>query len=340
MPIFRPGSEMNIRDKIKDKILDKLIADEGEPVSGEKLAKELSISRSAVWKNIKALRDEGFMIESSTNLGYSLVGSPDTLSSARIKAGLETELIGKDIEYFKETESTNTIAREIAGSVDEGTVVIAESQTGGRGRLGRKWISPEGGIWFSIILKPKIQPVHAPRITLLAGVAVAKTISTYGLEARIKWPNDVLISGKKVCGILTEIEAEMDLIDYCVVGIGIDANVDTESFPEEIRQNSTSLKKELGHEIARVEFVQKLLSEFESLYLKFQKEGFPPILEEWREMSATIGEWVKITTQSKTVYGEAIGVDNEGALILETGEGRLEKIVAGNCEHLRRGQGA
>lgn len=321
---------------IKDKILEKLIASRGEPVSGERLASELSVSRSAIWKHIKALKEEGYAIESSTNLGYSLISTPDLLTPGEIKAGLKTSVIGKDIHYFKETESTNTIAREIANTVGEGVVVIAESQTQGRGRLGRKWISPEGGIWLSIILKPRIQPLYAPRITLLAGVAVAKTIRSIGLQARIKWPNDVLINEKKVCGILTEIEAEIDLIDHCVVGIGIDANVDTESFPEDVRESSTSLKKELGHEINRVEFVQRLLEEFEALYLKFQNEGFPSILEEWRNMSATIGEWVKITTQTKTIYGEAIGVDNEGALILETGEGQLEKIVAGNCEHMRR----
>ncbi|VVB90534.1 Putative biotin ligase [uncultured archaeon] len=327
---------MNIRDKIKYNILEKLLARKGEHVSGEELAHELAVSRAAVWKHIQALRAEGYMIKSSTNLGYSLASTPDLLTPTAVKAGLKTQIIGRDIQYFKETESTNTIAREIAGSVEEGTVVIAESQTGGRGRMGRKWISPEGGIWLSIIIKPKIQPLYASRITLLAGVSVAKTIRSYGLPAKIKWPNDVLINGKKACGILTEIEAEIDLIDYCVVGIGIDANVDTESFPEEARETSTSLKKELGSGINRVEFVQKLLEEFESLYLKFQKDGFSPILEEWRNMSATIGEWVKITTQARTIYGEAIGVDSEGALVLETGEGKLEKIVAGNCEHLRR----
>ncbi len=321
---------------IKDKILEKLIANKGRPVSGEGLASELSISRSSVWKHIRALKEEGYMIESSTNLGYSLVGSPDKLMPGEIKAGLKTDIIGKELQYFKETESTNILAREMARSVDEGTVVIAESQTGGRGRMGRKWISPEGGIWLSIILKPRIQPLYAPRITLMAGVAVARTILSYGLGARIKWPNDVLIKGKKVCGILTEIGAELDTIEYVVVGIGIDANVDMESFPEEVRESSTSLKKELGKQINRIEFVQKLLEEFEILYMKFQKESFSSILEEWRNMSATIGEWVKITTQTRTIYGEAIGVDSEGALILETGEGKLEKVVAGACEHLRR----
>ncbi len=321
---------------IKDKVLEKLIRNKGEPISGEGLASELSVSRSAIWKHINTLRDEGYMIESSTNLGYSLINTPDTLTPGEIKAGLKTSVIGKEIEYFKEIESTNVIACEIADSVAEGTVVIAESQTGGRGRLGRKWLSPEGGVWLSIILKPKVQPSYAPRITILSGVSVAKTIRSFGPEAMIKWPNDVLINGKKVCGILTEIEAEIDMIDHCVVGIGIDANVDTESFPEEFRDSSTSLKKELGHEINRVEFVQKLLEEFEALYVKFQEGDFAAILEEWRSMSATIGEWVKITTQTRTIYGEAIGVDNEGALILETDEGKLEKIVAGNCEHLRR----
>ena len=277
---------------------------------------------------------------SSTKEGYTLVGSPDVLAPAEIKAGLKTSMMGKNIHYFKETESTNILARDMAGSVDEGTVVIAESQTGGRGRMGRKWISPEGGIWLSVVLKPRMQPLHAPRITLLAGVAVAKTIRNIGLPAKIKWPNDVLINGRKVCGILTEIGAEMDSIQYVVVGVGIDANVDTETFPEEVRDSSTSLKNELGFDINRVEFVQRLLSELESLYMKFQKEGFSSILEEWRNMSATIGEWVKITTQSRIMYGEAIGVDSEGALILETSEGKLEKIVAGHCEHLRKGYGA
>ena len=327
---------MNIKDALKNKILEKLLQNKGEPVSGEKLAIELSVSRTAIWKHIKELRDEGYMIESSTNLGYSLVKSPDILTEGHIRAELRTNVIGKDIKYFTETESTNIIAREIADSGDEGTVVVAESQTGGRGRMGKKWISPEGGIWLSIILKPRIQPLYASRITLMAGVSVAKTIAGLGLPARIKWPNDVLINGKKVCGILTEIGAEVDMVDYIVVGIGIDANVDTESFPEEFRETSTSLKKELGKDVNRAEFVQGLLLEFEVLYLKFQKEGFSSILHEWRNLSATIGEWVKITTQTRTIYGEAIGVDNEGALILETGEGQLEKIVAGNCEHLRR----
>lgn len=321
---------------IKDKILEKLIKNKGKPVSGERLASELSVSRTAIWKHIKVLKDEGYMIDSSTNIGYSLNETPDTLAPGEIKAGLKTKVIGKDIKYFKETESTNIIAREIAASVGEGTIVIAESQTAGRGRMGRKWISPEGGIWISIILKPKIEPVYAPRITLLAGVSVAKTMQGFGLPAKIKWPNDILINGKKVCGILTEIGAEVDIIDYLVVGIGIDANVDTGTFPEEFRDNSTSLEKEMGHKINRVEFVQKLLEEFEALYTKFQKDGFPQILEEWRNMSATIGQWVKITVQARTIYGEATGVDNEGALILETGEGHLEKIVAGNCEHMRR----
>lgn len=321
---------------IKDKILEKLILSKGEPISGERLANELSVSRTAIWKHIKGLKDEGYMINSSTNLGYSLEGSPDVLTEGEIKAGLKTTVIGKDIRYFRETESTNVKAREIARSVGDGTVVIAESQTSGRGRMGRKWLSPEGGIWLSIILKPRMEPLHASRLTILAGVSVARTMRSYGLEAKIKWPNDVLIKGKKVSGILTEMEAEVDLIDFCVLGIGIDANVDTDLFPEEIRESSTSLKSETGHEIDRAEFVRRLLGQFEELYLKFQKGEFLSILDEWRDLSATIGEWVKITTQTRSIYGEVVGVDNDGALILETGDGHLEKIIAGTLEHLRR----
>lgn len=320
---------------IKDKIVEKLILSK-EPISGEQLAKELCVSRSAIWKHIQALRAEGYMIKSSTKLGYALADMPDVLTPAMIKAGLKTSIMGRDIHYFKETESTNTIAMEIANMVEEGTVVIAESQTRGRGRMGRKWLSPEGGIWLSIILKPRIKPWHVSRITILTGVSVAKTIRSYALDARIKWPNDILINEKKVCGILTELEAEIDQVEYCVVGIGIDANVDIEVFPEETRENSTSLRKELGKHINRGEFVQRLLEEIEKEYMKLQRSEFPSILDEWRAMSATIGEWVKITTSSRTIYGEAIGVDNDGALILETGEGKLEKIVAGTCEHLRR----
>ena len=320
----------------KDNILGKLISNKGTAVSGEKLASELSVSRAAVWKHIKTLRGEGYMIDSTTNRGYSLVETPDILTPAEIKAGLKTDIIGKEIHYFKEIESTNTTARAMAHSVDEGAVVISEEQSGGRGRIGRKWLSPEGGIWLSIILKPKIQPLHAARITLLAGLAVAKTMQGFCLDARIKWPNDVLIKGKKVCGILTEIEAELDRIDYCVVGIGIDANVDTELFPDEISETSTSLKKELGGAINRSGFVCRLLEEFEKEYLKLQKDGFSSILDDWRYNSATIGESVKVTTGSRTIYGEAIGVDNDGSLILETQDGGLEKIVAGTCEHLNK----
>lgn len=321
---------------VKDKILERLVNNKGMRISGEQLAGDFSVSRTTIWKHIKALRDEGYMIDSSTNLGYSLTGSPDILTPGEISAGINVKIIGKEIKYFKEIDSTNMAAREMAASMDEGTVVIAESQTAGRGRLGRKWISPEGGIWLSIILKPRIQPVHAPRITLLAGVSVAKAVRTLDLPAKIKWPNDILINGRKVCGILTEIGAEADLIEYIIVGIGIDANVDIDSFPEEIRDSSTSLMKETGKKINRVDFVRRLLEEFDAIYLKFQKEDYPPILEEWRKLSATIGEWVKITTQSRSIYGEAVGIDNEGSLILETGDGHLEKVVAGNCEHLRR----
>jgi len=253
-----------------------------------------------------------------------------------IKKRLKTKIIGKEIIYYNELESTNILAHKIANSVKQGTVIIAESQTQGRGRTGHKWISPEGGIWLSIILKPDINPSHAPRLTILAGVSVAKTIQSYGIDAKIKWPNDILINYKKVCGILTEMEAEIDVVKYCIVGIGIDANVDTELFPDEYRDSSTSLKKEFGHEIDKIEFIKRFLEQFDSDYIDFENGKFLQILDEWRRMSATIGEWVKITTHTGSIYGEVVGVNNDGTLILESEDGNLKKIVAGTLEHLKK----
>lgn len=321
---------------LKEDILKALFKNSSKPISGEELARELHVSRTAVWKHVQALRRNGYVIDSSPNLGYSLRNPKNLLLPKSIKDGLKTSFIGHKIYYYDEVDSTNTLAKKIAKTSEEGTIVIAETQTGGRGRLGRKWISPMGGVWLSIILKPQIPVAQAPDITLISGLAAAKAIRRYALDAKIKWPNDVLIKGKKVCGILTEIGVENERISYIIVGIGVDANVDIESFPEEIREGSTSLRRELGREINRVEFVQGLLQEFETAYNEFKQRGFPGLLEEWRRLSATIGEWVQIATPNKTLYGRAIGVDSQGALIVETEDGVLEKIIAGECIHVKR----
>lgn len=315
-------------------ILNILHEHRGQLVSGEELAERLQISRQAVWKHIEHLREEGYVIESTTNTGYTLKETPDLLLPGEIKKGLKTSLIARRIEYFREVESTNRTAASIAERVEEGTLVVAEIQTQGRGRMGRKWVSPKGGIWISIILKPKIPPAQAYRLTIIAGLAAAKTIRSYGIDARVKWPNDVIIEERKVCGVLTEMEAETDQLTYAIVGMGIDVNVDVSLFPEEIREHSTSLHAELGESVNRVEFLQRLLVCFEREYLRLQHNQFPQILNEWRGLLATIGRYVKINTPTRTIHGEAVGVDSEGALILECKGGFLERILAGECIHL------
>lgn len=321
--------------EVRGKILEALRKSGGKPVSGEELASTLGLTRTAVWKHIRALRARGYVISSSTHEGYVLESIPGRLLPDEIKNGLDTSFIGREIHYFEEIESTNSEARRIAKDSAEGTVVIAEAQTGGRGRLGRKWASPPGGVWLSVLLKPRLEAAHATRITMTVGLAVAKTIRSYGLDARIKWPNDILISGRKVCGILTEIEAETDSIEYAIAGIGVNVNVDVDSFPPDFRESSTSMSRELAEDIDRVEFVRRLFVEIERAYSMF-REHFDSVVDEWRKLSATIGETVRISTLARSFVGEAVGVDDSGALVVELPDGTLEKVVAGDCVHLRK----
>jgi BirA family biotin operon repressor/biotin-[acetyl-CoA-carboxylase] ligase len=237
----------------------------------------------------------GYKIISDQNLGYCLVSRPDLLLPQEIQRGLPTIYIGKKIFYFPEIESTNIIAKEKAlhrtEGIDEGTLIIAERQSAGKGRLGREWFSPVGGIWLSIILYPQLPPSYIPRITLMSAVAVVKAIKVCTqIESQIKWPNDILISEKKVCGILTEMSAELDMINWVVVGIGINVNIDHRKFPENIQANTISLKEVSGKEIFRVKLAQTFLQEFEKYYDKFKRKEFLSILEEWKLNSHTLGD--------------------------------------------------
>jgi len=257
--------------------------------------------------------------------------------TAEIENGLETGIVGRRIKYFSEVESTNSVATGMADAgAAEGTVIIAEMQMQGKGWMGRRWISPKDGIWLSVILRPRMSLAHAYRLTIVAGLAVAKTIRGYGIDAWVKWPNDVIIGGKKVCGVLTEIESETANLRYAIVGIGVDVNVDTQLFPEEIRTGSTSIKAELGHPVDRAKFLQRLFAALEYEYLRVKEDRFQGVLNDWRGMLATVGKRVQINTPIKTIYGEAIGVDSEGSLIVECRGGFLEKVVAGECIHLNR----
>ncbi len=319
------------------KILEFLYENRERFASVDEMASKLGLEPDKILEVLKILEDRGYKFEKSEK-GYRLKEPTGDLSPSRIKDGLDTRYIGREIYCFDEVDSTNIIAKELAeDDAREGTVVIAKTQTRGRGRRGKKWISPRGGIWMSIILRPEIPPAEAPHLTLVTGVAVAKTLKReFGLDVGIKWPNDILIRDRKVCGILTEAHARFNTIEYIVVGIGIDTNVDVDLFPEEFREGATSLKKELGREVDSVDLIRKLLVEFEKVYDDFKNGGFPEILNEWRRFSKTIGSYVEIRKQlGETVRGEAVGVNSEGALILELDDGSLRKIVSGECIHLR-----
>jgi BirA family biotin operon repressor/biotin-[acetyl-CoA-carboxylase] ligase len=307
---------------------------EKEYISGEVLAQKLSISRVAVWKQIQRLKDMGYKIISDQNLGYCLISRPDLLIPQEVQRGLSTTYIGKKIFYFSELKSTNIIAKEKAlhrmEAIDEGTIIIAERQTAGKGRLGREWFSPAGGIWLSIILYPQLPPSYIPRITLMTAVAVVKAIKICTqIESQIKWPNDILINEKKVCGILTEMSAELDIINWVVVGIGINANIDHRDFPEDIQKNTISLKETSGKEISRVKLAQTFLQEFEKYYEKLKRKEFPSILREWKLYSHTLGRKIRVDMGERIITGEAVDINKEGALVLKKEDGERVEIISG-----------
>ncbi len=320
------------------KILEFLHKNRGRFTSPEEMASKLDISKESVLDVLRILEERGYKFEKS-NGKYKLKEPKGNLSPSRIKEDLETKYIGREVYCFEEVDSTNTVAKGLAEEgAEEGTIVIAKTQKRGRGRRGKKWISPRGGIWMSIILRPEIPPARAPQLTLVTGVAVAKTIKKeFGLDVGIKWPNDVLIGDKKVCGILTEAHARFSTLEYVVVGIGIDTNVDVDLFPEEFREGATSLKKELKRDIKSTELMKKFLVEFEKIYDKFKADEFRDILTEWRKLSKTIGSYVEIRKQlGEIVKGEAVGVNSDGALIIELGDGRLRKVISGECLHIKK----
>ena len=307
---------------------------EKEYISGEALAHKLGISRVAVWKQIQRLKDMGYEIIADQNLGYCLISRPDLLIPQEVRGELFTKYIGKEIYYFPELKSTNIMAKEKAlhraEEINEGTLIIAERQNAGKGRLGREWFSPAGGIWLSIILYPQLPPSYIPRITLMTAVAVVKAIKMCTqIESQIKWPNDILINEKKVCGILTEMSAELDIINWVVVGIGINVNIEHREFPEDIHENTISLKEVLGKVVLRVKLVQIFLQEFEKYYESLKRREFSSILKEWKLYSHTLGRKIRVDMGERIVTGEAVNINEEGALILKKENGELVEIISG-----------
>jgi BirA family transcriptional regulator, biotin operon repressor / biotin---[acetyl-CoA-carboxylase] ligase len=324
----------------KDQLLLYLKENQGNWVSGELISNNLLVSRSAIWKHIRKLKEEGYVIESAPKKGYLLSKASDPITADEIRQGLCTNVFGrKNIIYLKETDSTNTRAKELAAQgAPEGTLIIAEKQTKGRGRRGRNWFSPSGGgIYFSLILRPAISPGETPRITLMTAVVLAETlISMMKLKLRIKWPNDILVNGKKLAGILTEISTEMDAVNYIVVGLGMNVNTRFENFPQEIKKSATSILIETGKQFPRVRFIQHYLKLYEKYYDMFKKNDFEPIMKRWKELADIIGKQIKVDVIGKTHIGKVIDVDNDGVLILKDDQGRLQRIFSGDVTLARQ----
>jgi BirA family biotin operon repressor/biotin-[acetyl-CoA-carboxylase] ligase len=283
----------------------------------------LDVSRSAVWKQITSLRDSGFIITAETSRGYRLVSSPDRLLASSVARLLKSVRIGKKISSFQETVSTNAVAFRMAeDGEEEGSVVIAECQTGGKGRLGRSWTSPSGvNLYCSVILRPPIKPVAAPQLTFLSVIAVARAIElSTSLQTRIKWPNDILVEGKKAAGLLNEMSAETDKVNFVILGIGVNLNMTREQFPDNLRHPATSLFIESGVKVDRTCFVRIMLQELDSLYATFLSEGYDPARKEWLERSRLEGAVVTVADSGKVRRGRVTGIDEYGALLLDSGE--------------------
>ncbi len=327
---------VSVKPMMDDEILQLLRERPSAFLSGEEISRRLRISRTAVWKRVKRLRLMGYEIEASTRSGYRLIQSPDLLTPSEIKPLLKTKWMGKRIHHFQTIDSTNSKAYQLAlDGAEEGEVVLSESQEKGRGRLGRRWFSPPSlNLYLSVILRPKIPPHQAPLITLMAAVATADAIRKFsGLLPQIKWPNDILLRGRKVAGLLNEIHSEMDRIHFVILGIGVNLNTDEKRFSKEIRPTATSLKIEMGQRVSRKAFLQCLLFELERWYSVFLEEGSAAVLKAWRDRANIKGKEVKVTSFGETVVGTAVDVDSDGALILETGDGKQRRVMAGDVEY-------
>ena len=313
-------------------ILDMLRSRTGQFVSGEELGRQLNISRTAVSKQIQKLRQSGYDIESTVSQGHRLRQLPDLLRPEEVCPRLTTRILGSEIHYYSEIDSTNNAAKKCAvAGCPEGTLVITETQQGGRGRLSRGWFSPTAkGIWLSVVLRPPFPPQEAPKCTLMAAVALNRAIrEVAGIPCGIKWPNDILCNGRKLVGILTEMSAEMDAINHIVIGTGINVNIAADEIPPELKEIATSILVEKGAPVSRLDLLIRVLECLEELYLAVKESGFEAVLTAWRRESITLGRMVNVIAPDKSYQGKAINIDSDGALLVETDQG-VERVLAGD----------
>jgi len=306
-----------------------LLRNSNNYVSGEEISKQLGISRSAIWKHIQELREIGYDIVAVPHLGYELVSSPDKLLPDEISQILNTKIMAKEIYHYDMVPSTMNIAMDLAiKGCKDGTLVCAEGQYKGRGRLNRFWSSPKHkGIYFSLVLRPEISPAESPKLTLLSAVSVCEAIRRFSkLDCLIKWPNDLIIDNRKLGGILTEMNAEMDMVKFVIIGIGINVNTPESLLPAQ----ATSLKEKLGERISRIELMKAILENIDKEYILSGRDGFKSIINKWRRLSATLGHRVKAHFHHKYIEGKAIDIDEGGALLVKEDSGSVERITAGD----------
>jgi len=318
---------------IEQRMVELFRSREGGLFSGEELGAALKVSRTAVWKHVNKLKAQGYRIESIPARGYRFLAAPDSLTSLELASGLRAGRIGRQIVSVREADSTNLLAFRLAEEgAEEGAVVIAESQSGGKGRLGRRWESPFGvNLYCSVILRPVMPPVRAPQLTFLSAVAVARAIEAVtALHPQIKWPNDILVNGLKVAGLLNEMSSETDTIHFIVLGIGVNLNMRKEQFPEGLRHPASSLLIESGTSVNRLEFTRSLLAALDTLYDNYLACGFSAIRDEWISRSMVRGTKVRVSSGDEKLEGTVSGIDDDGALLLRRGDGVVERVLAGD----------
>nr|WP_254119485.1 biotin--[acetyl-CoA-carboxylase] ligase [Bacillus sp. FJAT-29790] len=320
---------------MRKKLLDAFTNHTDDYLSGQHLADVIGCSRTAVWKHIEELRKDGFELEAVRRKGYRIISTPERVTADEIRLGLKTAFLGRHIHYEESVDSTQKIAHHLVNEDSpEGTIVIAEEQLSGRGRMDRPWHSPKfTGIWMSVILRPNIPPPKAPQLTLIAAVAVVQAIEELtALSPQIKWPNDILLNGKKVTGILTELQADADRIISIIIGLGMNVNQQQDDFPEELKAIATSLSIEIGEKLQRAEVIKMLLHKLEQLYLLYLEKGFYPIKLLWESYAVSIGKNITARTLTGSIYGKALGITEDGVLMIEDPSGKIHHVYSADIE--------
>lgn len=324
-----------MQSELRSKLLEAFSNAEGGFVSGQKLSEYIGCSRTAVWKHIEELRKDGYELEAVRRLGYRITKKPNKISGNEIKIGLKTIKMGHYVHFEETVSSTQKIAQTLAneGAV-EGTIVVAEKQTKGRGRMARNWYSPSGtGIWMSLIIRPNLPVQATPQLTLLTAVAIVQALEEVTpLKPDIKWPNDILINGKKLVGILTELQAEADQVHSIIIGIGINVNQALIDFPEELHPIATSIHLETGELWDRARLIQEILFKFETLYSIYLSQGFRPIKLLWEGYAISLHKPIRAKTINGSVEGKAVGIDDAGVLLIETSDGSVKQIYSADIE--------